>query len=119
MWAHFAVALVTLFVYLIGINLVHFAWLSTRAGTALLGIAVLLPYATSAGRCPRMYTWQGSGPSRLRVAAFIALLITGAAVVNSVLLGVFGHVDGLTLFVLLVAQSAGYLWGAEWILNVI
>jgi hypothetical protein len=119
MWGHFAVGLVTLFIYLIGINLAHFPWPSSRAGTALLGIAVLLPYAISAGHCWRMYTWQGSGPRRLRVAAFIALLVSGAAVVNSILLGVFGHVDGLILFELLVVQSGGYLWGAEWVLNVI
>ena len=66
-----------------------------------------------------MYTWQGSGPSRLRVAAFIALLVIGAAVINSILLGIFGHVEGLILLELLVAQGGAYLGGAEWILNVI
>jgi hypothetical protein len=119
MWGHFAVGFISLFIYLIAINLPQFAWRSSGAGTALLGIAVLLPYVISAGHCSRMYTWQVSGPSRLRVAAFVALLVTTAAVVNSLMLGVFGHVDGLTLFELLVVQGGGYIWGAEWILNVI
>jgi hypothetical protein len=119
MWGHFAVGFVSLFIYLIAINLPQFGWPSSRAGTALLGVAVLLPYAIPAGHCWQMYTWQGSGPSRLRVAAFIALLITGAALVDAILLGAFGQVERLHLLGLLVAQTWGYLWGSEWILNVI
>ena len=119
MRSHFAVALVTVLVYFVGANLAHFARPISPASTALLGMAALVPYAISAGHCSGMYTWQGSGPTRLRVAVFIALLIFGAAVVNSVLLGIFGDVEGLNLFELLVMQSGAYLWGAEWILNVI
>jgi hypothetical protein len=119
MQGHFAVALVTLFIYLIGSNLAHFARPVSPAASAVLGVAVLLPYAISAGHCSSMYTWQASGPSRLRVAAFIALLVIGAAVVDGILLGVFGHVEDLILFELIVAQGGAYVWGAEWILNVI
>lgn len=119
MRGHFAVALVALFIYLIGSTLAHFDGATSPAGTALLGMAALLPYAISAGHCSGMYTWQGNGPSRLRVAAFIALLAVGAAVVNSTLLGIFGHVEGFDLFEVLVLQGGAYLWGAEWILNVI
>jgi hypothetical protein len=119
MWGYFAVGFVSLFVYLIAINLPQFALPSSRAGTALWGIAVLLPYAIPAGHCWQMYTWQGSGPSRFRLAAFIALLITGAALVDAVLLGAFGQVERLHFVELLAVQTWGYLWGAEWILNVI
>jgi hypothetical protein len=66
-----------------------------------------------------MYTWQGSGPTRLRVAAFITLLVIGAASINSSLLGAFGRVESLNQCELLVIQSGAYLWGAQWILNVI
>jgi hypothetical protein len=66
-----------------------------------------------------MYTWQGSGPGRLRVLAFIALLVAGAVFVDAVLLGYFGPVENLLVFEMLVLQGASYVWGGSWILDVI
>jgi hypothetical protein len=112
-WSHVVVGAVTLFIYLSTLDL--------RPGTALLliGAPVLLPYVISAVHCSRLYTWQGSGPSRLRVAGFLALLIAAAVVVDAVLLGAFGHVERIYLFELLGVQGWAYLWGASWILDVI
>ena len=123
LWSHAVLALLSLLVFLNGLDLSHFAWWGRRASIALvsMGTPVLLPYAISAGHCWHLYTWQGSGPSRLRVAAFIVLLIIGAVAVDALLLGAFGYPDGFGLFFaeLLVAQTWGYLWGAEGILEVI
>ena len=121
MWGHFVVGFVSLFVYLSQIDFTHLAYWRRGASTLLIlrGAPVLLPYVASATTCWRMYTWQGRGPGRLRVLAFMSLLVAGAAFVDAVLLGYFGQVENLLVFEMLLLQGAGYVWGGSWILDVI
>ena len=118
-WTHAVAAVVTAFVYLSDMNLGRLAYGGSRGGLAIIFAAtpVLLPYAISAGHCWRLYTWDQSGPSRLRVAAFMAIVAMGAVLLNAALLGAFGRISGAGLFGLLALQTFAYLWGAEWILE--
>ena len=120
MWTHGAVGAIALFVYLYT-RLGHLPWWTPFASLRLIliGAPVLLPYAISAANCWRLYTWQGGGPGRLRAAAFVAVLLAAAVLVNATLFGAFGHVERLVFFELLGAQTWAYLWGASWILDVI
>ena len=119
-WTHAVAAIVTAFVYLSDVNLGRLAYGGSRGGLAIILAAtpVLLPYAISAGHCWRLDTWDQSGPSRLRVGAFVALVAIGAVLLNAALLGAFGRIGGAGLFGLLALQAFAYLWGAEWILEV-
>jgi hypothetical protein len=114
LWSHVALGFVTLFVCIYAFSL-------RGSGPALILMAapVLAPYAISARYSWQLYTWQGSGPSPLRVAAFLALLILGAFLVDSAILGAFGQVDPMTLLQVLCVQVFGYLWGANWLLDII
>jgi hypothetical protein len=82
-WCHLIVGSVAFFIYLTTIDFTHFNYWSRGAGTALIFVAapVLLPYLISAIRCWHLYTWQMDGPSRIRVAAFMVVLVAGAALV--------------------------------------
>jgi hypothetical protein len=120
MSAHAVVGAASAVIYLSGINFAHDAWWARSIPRLILFAApVLLPYAISARHCWRLDTWEQSGPSRLRVTGFIALVIAGAVVINAALLGVLGPLGPLDFLKLLVLQAAAYLWGAELILEVI
>ena len=119
MRSHAVIAFATLLTWFIALNLPTSAWRFSLFGPAVTVLLVLLPYAISAGHCWQMYTWQAGGPGRLRVALFVALLGASSALVNAVLLGVFGQVDGTLIFDLYALQVGAYLWGGDWILNVV
>jgi hypothetical protein len=115
-WSHVVVAAVSFFVFL---STLHLRLLLRATTLLIMGAPILLPYIGSAVYCSRLYTWQGDGPSRLRVALFITILVGGAVAIDSALLGQFGQIELLTWFGLLGAQSWAYLWSASWILDVI
>jgi len=120
MWTHAVVGAVSAVIYLSGINFAHYAWWTHSIPRLILFAApVLLPYVISARHCWRLDTWEQSGPSRLRVTGFIALVIAGAVVINAALLGALGPLGPLDFLKLFVLQAGAYLWGAELILEVI
>jgi len=120
-WAHATIGFISLFVYLNYLDLSHFAWWTPRASIRLLvkDAPVLLPHAISAGYSWQLYTWQVTGPNRVRIGLFVAVLLLGAALIDTALLRVFGDVGGFILIQLLGVQAWAYLWAASLMLDVI
>ena len=116
MWSHAAAAAIALFAYISTLSL-NRVWSGTTL--ILIGSPVLLPYVASATYCWQLYTWRGSGPGLLRVAGFVVLLMTGAALVDLAILGALGPIDLFSLVPILALQAGCYLGGANVILEVI
>jgi hypothetical protein len=119
LWAHLILGFIAIFVFYSRFTMPNNGWWAHRAGTWLTirSAPVLLPYLVSAGRAWGLYTWQVDGPSRMRVVAFLAVLLCGAVVVNMTLLDAFGHFEGTDLIWLLMGQLVLYVVSGEWILN--
>jgi hypothetical protein len=121
MWSHLVVGCATLLVYLSSIDFEHSDWWTRSRGRLLLIFiaAVVAPYVASAIHCWQLYTWQMNGPSRTRVAGFIAVLVAGSVLASAVRLRFFPYTETTDAFLILGAQVGIYFWGAEWLLNVI
>lgn len=120
MWSHAVVAVIAVVVYISQINLSHFPWW-TRAGngTLLLGTPVLVPYLISARHCWQLYTWQVDGPGRIRVVAFLSVLLTGAVAVNIVLVAAHSEISVKEFLTALVYQTVAYVGIGDLILDVV
>jgi len=66
------------------------------APVAHLIAAVVAPYVASATHCWQLYTWQMNGPSRTRVAGFIAVLVAGSVLVSALRLRFFPYTETST-----------------------
>ncbi len=85
----------------------------------MIGSPSYLPFLFAGAYVSQLYTWQNSGPTRLRAAAYVAVLIAGAALALAAAMGVFGPLDVWTRVELVAIQGGAYLWCAEWLLNVV
>jgi hypothetical protein len=115
LWSHVVVGAITLFIYL---SSVDFSRIPGGTRWALwVGVPVLVPYATSAGYCCQLYTWQIDGPGLPRFVAFVAVLVGGGVLENAAFLGAFGHVNLLSFFFILIWQILAYGLAADYILD--
>ena len=114
-WVHGLLAFPSLLLYL---NYLDRRWAPRASALILIGAPALLPYVVSAIHCSRLNTWQAGGPSRARIAAFTAVLVACAAVVDGALLGLFGSVGAWALIAMLVLQGYVYVLAAKGIIDV-
>src|SRR5690349_2022153 len=112
MWGHVITAFVMLLFYLAHVDLTRFPWWHGSAGiwAVLIGVPVLVPYVISAGYSRSLYSDPAVCASRLRVAAFVAVLFAGAIMMAAVIAGAFGSISGFLLLQLLLLQTVGYGW---------
>lgn len=120
-WSHVVVAAPAFIFYISHVDLTRFRWWAPNAGFRLvmIGSPSYLPFLFAGAYVSQLYTWENSGPTRLRAAAYVAVLIAGAALALAAAIGVFGPVDVWTRVELFAIQGGAYLWCAEWLLNVI
>jgi hypothetical protein len=80
----------------------------------LVAFPALLPYIVSA-----IHSWRTATDNRLRVAAFLAILMAGAFGVICAIVGAFGlSVNGADLFWIFAIQAAAYFFSAEFLFDV-
>jgi hypothetical protein len=116
MWAHLALGVVALLLYLYT-RLGHLPWWTPYAGARLILSPVVWPYGISALACWHLDTWETRDPGPLRVIGFIILLTAGGVLVDAALLGAFGNVERPILFGLLLAQTVAYVGAAQWMID--
>jgi hypothetical protein len=114
-WLHVALGLVAIFVCIYAFDM-----RGSGAGLILRAAPVLLPYAFSARHVWNLYTWEFGGPGYIRTAGFVGLLLVGAILVDATFLGAFGPIrDPFVYLGAVIFQGGAYVWGTEWILNVV
>lgn len=113
---HILAAFCTALIYLGDVDLQRFPYWRRTSAIAALWIAAppLLPYLISA-----VHSWRTATYDRLRVAAFLLVLIAGAVGACSAILGAFGlSLDRTGLLWLFAIQALAYFWSAEFLFNV-
>jgi len=113
---HVVAAIVTATIYLSDVDLPRIQYWHRSAGTTTLWIAApaLLPYIISAE-----HFWRTATYNRVRVAAFLAVLIAGAFATCCAILGAFGlSIDRYGLLWTFAIQAAVYFFSAEFLFDV-
>jgi hypothetical protein len=116
LFVHAIAAFWTAALYLSNLNLAWFHYWNRGAGVAsiLLAGPPLLPYVISA-----VHSWRTAPYSRLRMAAFLSILVAGAFGVICALVGGFGlSVNGTDLLWMFAIQAAIYFFSAEFLFDV-
>jgi hypothetical protein len=114
-WTHVVLALIVALIFLNSIDFSHFAYWRRGFGVVLSFVLVppLLPYLISG-----IYSGNRVTQDRIRLAAFLLVLVLGSAVMGASLLGAFGSVGRITVLVLFGAQTIIYVVTAELLLHV-
>lgn len=113
---HVLAAFLTVFIYLSGVDLQRFAYWRRSSGAAAILIAApaLLPYLISG-----IHSWRRATYDRLRVAAFLLVLIAGTFGACSAILGAFGRsLDRADILWVFCIEALVYFWSAEFLFDV-
>jgi hypothetical protein len=114
--AHVLAALFTAVLYLNQVDFTRFYYWRRSAGAEVLFAAApaLVPYLISA-----VHSWRKATHNRLRVAAFLVILVLGAGAACSAIVGIGGFsLARSDLFRLFVIQAAVYFFAAEFLFDV-
>jgi hypothetical protein len=113
---HVLAAFLTAMIYFSDLDLQRFQYWRRLSGITALWIAApsLLPYIISA-----VHSWRTATYDRLRVAAFLLVLIAGTLGGCCAMLGAFGlSLDRSDLLWVFVVQAIVYFWSAEFLFDV-
>jgi hypothetical protein len=115
LFVHAIVAFGTAILFLNTFDLAGFNYWRRGAGTAsiLMASPSLLPYIIST-----IHSWRTATYSRLRTAAFLAVLVAGAFAAMCAIVGAFGlSVTGTDLYWIFAIQAAVYFFSAEFLFD--
>jgi hypothetical protein len=113
---HVVAASFTAVLYLNQLNFtrLHYWNRGVGAGVIFAAAPALLPYLISG-----VHSWRTATYNRLRVAAFLVILLLGAGAACSAIVGILGlSLDRSDLFWLFAVQAAVYFISAEFLFDV-
>lgn len=116
-FAHVMVGLLSAFWYFAQIDRGHYPYWHSRVGLAAVAIVApaVVPYVVSG-----VYAWRVATHRRLRVLAFLMVLIAGAILMGMLFSGALGiRFNAVEWLATATTQAFGYVWAAELLLHVI